>query len=146
MLVYYSMEMIAKKDLTGRLLQEGIPLKPNTIRYYEVEGLIPSPISRGLGRGKGKLSHYPKVVIDIIRDIKQLKSQGMSLRLIKFELSNRYREWYHTEDIKKIMSLRFYNRDLLETYCQTWGISLNDIDVKMSLSNTQTNKYINEQI
>ena len=146
MLVYYSMEMLTKKDLTGRLLQEGIPLKPNTIRYYEVEGLIPSPISHGLGRGKGKISHYPKVVIDIIRDIKQLKSQGMSLRLIKFELSNRYREWYHTEDIKKILSLRFYNRDLLETYCQTWGISLNDIDVKMSLSNTQTNKYINEQI
>ena len=144
MLVYYSMEMIAKKDLAERLLMEGIHLGTNTIRYYEVEGLIPSPVSHGLGRGKGKISHYPKIVIDIIRDIKQLKSQGMSLRLIKYELSKKYREWYYSEDIKKIMSLKFYNRDLLETYCHMWGISLQDISVNMSLTNPQTSKYTHE--
>ena len=125
--------MIKKKDLIDLLKKEGISLGKGTIRYYEIEGLIPSPISRGLGRGKGKISFYPKIVIDIVKDMKRLQSQGMSLRIIKSELIKLYREWYYQEDIKKLMSLKFYNKDLLETYCRTWGISPGDVELTVNL-------------
>ena len=136
--------MIKKKDLIDLLKKEGISLGKGTVRYYEIEGLIPSSISRGLGRGKGKVAFYPEIVVDIVKDLKRLQSQGMSLRIIKSELIRKYREWYYQEDIRKLMSLKFYNKDLLETYCRTWGISQNNIDVKVSFPNSQTNKYANE--
>lgn len=125
--------MIKKKDLIDLLKKEGISLGKGTVRYYETEGLIPSPISRGLGRGKGKIAFYPDIVIDMIKDMMKLRSQGKSLRIIKSELIRKYREWYYQEDIKKLMSLKFYNKDLLETYCRTWGISPGDVELTVNL-------------
>ena len=125
--------MIKKKDLIDLLKKEGISLGKGTVRYYEVEGLIPSPISRGLGRGKGKIAFYPGIVVDIVKDLKRLQSRGKSLRIIKSELIRKYRKWYYQEDIKKLMSLKFYNKDLLETYCRTWGISPGDVELTVNL-------------
>ena len=55
-----------------------------TVRFYEREGLIPSPL-----RGTSGYRQYPEITVSRIRFIRRAKSLGFSLREIRELISLR---------------------------------------------------------
>ena len=81
-----SYKVIIRKDIIKNLIQEKIDLglKPETVfKYYETEGLIPKAKSKGMGQGKGRQPVYPEYVHAMVKNIRQLQSNGKKIAEIK---------------------------------------------------------------
>ena len=61
-------------------LAERTGITPRNVRFYIAQGLVPSPITQG------RTARYTATHLDILRRIKSLKAEGMSLMEIQAQL------------------------------------------------------------
>ncbi len=118
-------KVIIRKDIIKNLIQEKIDLglKPETVfKYYETEGLIPKAKSKGMGQGKGRQPVYPEYVHAMVKNIRQLQSNGKKIAEIKEIIIEKYKWVFHLEDLELLRTLRFPNQQIIDNYCKLWGI------------------------
>jgi hypothetical protein len=118
-------KLVIRKDIIENLIKEKIELglKPEMVfKHYETEGLIPKAKSKGMGQGKGRQAVYPEYVHNMVKMIRQLQSSGKKIAAIKEIIIKKYKWAFHLEDLDMLKTLRFPDQQIIDNYCNHWGI------------------------
>jgi DNA-binding transcriptional MerR regulator len=117
-----------RKDIIEKLIKAKIELGLNpemVFKHYANEGLIPKAKSKGMGQGKGRQAVYPEYVFDMVKKIRKLQKSGKKIAEIKEIITKKYKWVFHLEDIEKLKTLRFPDQQIIDNYCELWGINEN---------------------
>ena len=105
---------MTREELIGRIDLGKDP--EGNLRSYAKLGIIPKLKVRGLGRGESVIGEYPDEVLDILREIKELKKKKLSLSDITRELKKRFPEFYMRQDLETLDGLNFGGYRMKEEY------------------------------
>lgn len=76
-------KLLTLYDVLAESRALGLELSERTFRYYAVIGLVPPSIKRASGEEDARVRYYPHEVVQRLLDIRELQSQGYTLRQIK---------------------------------------------------------------
>ena len=74
-------DLLTLEDVLREASTVGLELTERTFRYYTVLGLFPRPVKRPTA--DGRVHFYPPEILDRLREIKRLQTEGFSLKQIK---------------------------------------------------------------